>query len=272
MNKAMKFECYETLVKNLQEIELLAQVADLSLGNSEATGRIQGNAITRAGLVLLSGYFEGFIRDLAEEYIEILSEEVTVDRYPDQVFCAMLEGIMVDLRPKNGAGADQIKTAIKDSTHIKINRKHFPKTGGNPSVDNIESVFNGLGLPLIIDELSIAHYPIDSTFVEESQVEPKMRNKIDELIVARIGEPSAEMHSDFVKLIEEKWAAKKKRRKVGYVNEIEQLLKKRNRIAHGEGYEQITPTELREFLKIIQKLAEGLHTKTALLLDSLTST
>ncbi|WP_419144635.1 MAE_28990/MAE_18760 family HEPN-like nuclease [Burkholderia cenocepacia] len=56
---------------------------------------------------------------------------------------------------------------------------------------------------------------------------------------------------------------------MGYVNEIEQLLKKRNRIAHGEGSEQITPIELTDFKKCVMKLASGLHDELQSLLDNI---
>ena len=58
--------------------------------------------------------------------------------------------------------------------------------------------------------------------------------------------------------IESKWRPKRKRRDVGYVNQIQELLKRRNRIAHGEGYQQITPPELCAFVDSIERLSRGL--------------
>jgi hypothetical protein len=58
--------------------------------------------------------------------------------------------------------------------------------------------------------------------------------------------------------IESKWRPKRKRRDVGYVNKIQELLQRRNRIAHGEGYQQITPAELCDFVDSVERLSRGL--------------
>lgn len=256
----MKLECYKVLIENLKEIELIAEAADAALQKTEPSGRSQGNAMTRAGLVLLCGYFEGFVRDVAEEYIEILNDgDVQLYTFPEPLFCAVVEELTGALRRENTNSVNAFKAAVRQDGIVKINKKNFSKTGGNPTVDTIEGVFNSLGIPKIIDFLTIRDFEVESTFVKESQVLPKMRDEILALLSKNQPISANGTLQEIVELIEERWSPKQKRRKVGYVNEIEQLLKKRNRIAHGEGREQITPVELRSFLACINKLTEGLH-------------
>jgi hypothetical protein len=273
----MILSCFTSLNERLAEIELLAiaaddaltRAADLSLGKTSAEGRIQGNAITRAALVLLCGYFEGFIRDIAEEYIDVVTDaKVPLKNFPDALFCSIVED-MVGILQKDPVRIANFKTVLATDGIVQIKKKLFSKTGGNPSVDTIESVFNGLGIPQIIDTLSIAHFKVDSTFVRESQVVPAMREALRSVIQKNLV-PNSGTVDEVVAVIDAKWGPKQKRRKVGYVSQIEELLKKRNRIAHGEGYEQVTPIELRDFTKYISQLAAGLHEHSVVLLVKLT--
>ncbi len=126
-------------------------------------------------------------------------------------------------------------------------------------MDTIESLFKSLGVPDVIDRLSILHFGVDSTFVKESQVNTNMRQKIQNVVAIHAPDNFSEVIDGVIQCIEEQWLPKKKRRKVGYIIQIEELLKKRNRIAHGEGYEQITPEELRQFVGHIGKLADGVQ-------------
>lgn len=271
----MKLECYKVLIANLEEIELIAEAADAAFQKTESNGRTQGNAMTRAALVLLCGYFEGFVRDVAEEYIEILNEgAVQLDTFPEPLFCAVVEELTGALRRESANAVNAVsvfKAAVRPDGIVKMNKKSFSKTNGNPTVDTIEAVFNSLGIPKIIDSLSIRDFAVESTFVKESQVLPKMRDEIHALLSKSLPASANGVLQEIVELIEARWSSKEKRRKVGYVNEIEQLLKKRNRIAHGEGREQITPTELRSFLACISKLTEGLHSMAGQSLQSLVS-
>lgn len=272
----MKLECHKALIENLKEIELIAQAADAAFQNTELEGRTQGNAMTRAALVLLCGYFEGFVRDVAEEYIDILNDEaVQLDTFPESLFCAVVDELTESLQRESmnasnvTSSVNYFKAAMRPDGIVKINKKNFSKTGGNPTVDTIEAIFNSLGIPKIIDSLSIRDFAIESTFVKESQILPKMRDEIRDLLSKSLLESPNKTLQEIIELMDARWSPKQKRRKVGYVNEIEQLLKKRNRIAHGQGREQITPTELREFLTCIDKLTDGLHAMVVKSLKSL---
>lgn len=266
----MSLECYKSLTGNLDEIELIANAAESLLVDSDPTGRIQCNAMTRAALVLLCGYFEGFIRDLAEEYIEIIADEgFQLSQLPDPLFCGVVEDMVERLRSSKGGGVHSFKSAMQPGGKAEINKKRFSKTGGNPTVEAIEAIFEGLGAEAIIDRLSIVDYQVDSTFTSESQVLPAMRVEIQTALKATYREVSPSVEEAIIALIEKKWTPRRKRRKVGYVNHIEQLLKKRNRIAHGEGSEQITPTELIEFLERTRLLCKGLHSTVETLISAL---
>lgn len=256
----MDFECYKSLPDKFREIELIAEAADSVLVETNEHGRIQGNAMTRAALVLLCGYFEGFVREVAEEYLDIIDDiGLPLDSFPEPLYCAVVGEMVEGLGRANGNKVDGFKLVVRGNGKHAVNKKRLSSTGGNPTVDNIEAMFHILGLPKVIDYLSIKDYGLDSTFVSESQVLPRMRDDIHGIIEKKFSGASLDVVSDLVELIEKKWLPKQKRRKVGYVFDIEQLLKKRNRIAHGEGHEQITTTELRDTLEKVRNLSGGLH-------------
>lgn len=55
-------------MERFNEINVLAEMAE---ENSKPGGNITAiNALTRSGLVLLCGYFEGFIREMCKEFVE----------------------------------------------------------------------------------------------------------------------------------------------------------------------------------------------------------
>ncbi|MFG9476933.1 MAE_28990/MAE_18760 family HEPN-like nuclease [Pseudomonas aeruginosa] len=267
MGSGMAMECYTALQESLSEVGLIVDAAREALAEG-SSGRVKCNAMTRAGLVLLCGYFEGFVRDLVEEYIEALNDEgVSVNKLPDSLFCSFLESGISGYRGDQVSGFNGLRELIVNDGVVRLNSKQLSKTGGNPSVDNVESIFSGIGIDSIIDRLSILDYSVDSTYVLESQVNAKLRRDLEAAIT---GETAGESVERVIRVIEGKWQARKKRRKVGYVSEIEELLKRRNRIAHGEGREQITPDELSEHCNMVSKLATGLHNAVAQAWSNLT--
>lgn len=252
----MAMDCYTALQESLSEVGLIVEAAREALEEG-GDGRVKCNAMTRAGLVLLCGYFEGFIRDLVEEYVDALNDEgVGVGRLPESLFCAVLEGGIASYRGSSSSSLLRLRESIVSGGAVRLNSKQLSKTGGNPSVDNVESIFSGIGIDAVIDKLSILDYSVESTYFFESQVDTRFRRSIEAAIG---GEASDDSVSRVVQVIEGRWQPRKKRRKVGYVGEIEELLKKRNRIAHGEGREQITPDELEGHCNMIARLSAGLH-------------
>lgn len=250
----MEFDCYRKLQNNLEEIRLLADSAAAALSVDSGQRRV-GNAMTRAGLVLLSGSLEGFVRDLVEECVDIINDNsLTLESLPDPIFCSVLEKHTAKYRRDERT----FKLAVRPESLSRLEKANYSKTGGNPTVDTIEKIFAGLGVPKVIDVLTIRDYSVDTTFLTESLLDANTRSKISAFIEAHAPNTHMDCLEEIVRVIDGKWMPKKKRRKIGYVNEIEQLLAKRNRIAHGESDEQITPADLHGFLLMVGRLATGL--------------
>lgn len=250
-------ETYAKLLAHVDDIGLLISEAErLLLETRTAEAREKANVLTRSGVVLLTGYLEGYIRDLLEEFIDCVNElEPSIARLPDALALAHIEGGVAGCRNSVGKVRELRHVAAGVKT-VKLEAKSFSKTGGNPTVDTIESLFALVGVPGVIEVLTVKDFE-QSTWMIESQVTATMISDIERLLFAYNGD-KVQMRQGIVGVIDKKWVPKKKRRSVGYVYQIEQLLKKRNRIAHGEGREPITPLELKEFLDHVVQLAKGL--------------
>ncbi|EFM3109965.1 hypothetical protein HG927_003950, partial [Salmonella enterica subsp. enterica serovar Dublin] len=142
---------------------------------------------------------------------------------------------------------------VEKSLPIQLDSDKLSSTNANPTVDTIERIFNMFDIPLVLDELSINDFDVDNMYNLESQVNELLKGSIFILL-----EGNSNQVEGIVNIIESKWAPKKKRRRVGYLNVIDELLKKRNRIAHGEGFDVVTANELKEATEQIKKLCDGL--------------
>jgi hypothetical protein len=248
-------ECRSDYIKRFDEINLLADMAE---ENSKPGGNITAtNALTRSGLVLLCGYFEGFVREMCKEFVDELND---LSIAPSLMPVRMLSehAITCSDKIKNnkcGPFSDFIMN-VERASPIQLDSDKLSSTNANPTVDTIERIFNMFDIPVVLDELSLSDFDVDDMYNFESQVNETLKQSI---LQAVDGDSIKE--SDIVNLIESKWAAKKKRRRVGYLNIIDELLKKRNRIAHGEGFDEVTPQELREVTKQITRLCDGLIDK-----------
>ncbi len=84
--------------------------------------------MTRAGLVLLCGYFEGFIRDIVEEYVEYVNEEkLSLDVLPDQTFCTVVENWTENFRAEQNIKVSEFKAVVRDGVNRPLNKKLFFK-------------------------------------------------------------------------------------------------------------------------------------------------
>lgn len=251
-------QCFSHFIESIEDIELISNAAGAAQQSRAGDDRLLGNALARSGYVLLCGYFEGFIRDLIAEFIDKINDaKVKVGRLPEDIAFRALQDVVAQMQPVDAV--THIKTSILANTHIPINSKRLSKTGGNPTVDTIEALFSALGFPDVVDSLSIQDFGVNSTFVMESQVTSQLRASIVAAVGVKAGQESAEITEAIVDLIDGRWSPKKKRRKVGYVVEIEKLLERRNRIAHGEGREPIAVEDLRTASTNIVQLGTGLH-------------
>ncbi|MBV4507061.1 hypothetical protein HU751_019715 [Pseudomonas sp. BW13M1] len=261
----MNFRCVTELDLKISEIKLTAKLAKTILDGPEI-GNVLGemaeapcrrstaNTMTKAALVLLTGYFEGFLKKLIEEFVGELNDlELPLNLAGDELLLSVLQhSIGVD-RAKTMPKAMELKSCIAGDGHYPLMLETAGKTGGNPSVDNVESLFLRLGIPEIIDKLSVRDFSLDNTYVTVSHSQQLQRH-----IEAALGGDLASSQKIF-EIIDNKWTPKKQRRDVGYVGVIQELLKKRNKIAHGENWgEQVTPAELSGFCDQIIKLCSGI--------------
>ena len=252
----MKLICLAVFVEKTRNLKSIAKLADEKVKEVSLDDKIQGNTILKSSLVLLCGYLEGFIRESIEEYIDAINDlKVSTYQYPDAMLCTTIKDICSNISHNKPRTVEHFVKTFKEEIPIKLNKSKFSSMGGNPSVDNIESAFDIIGIPRIIDTLTIKDYGVSSTFTSESQIDKKLQIKISSAL-EKYGTNSP--LTDITNAIDEKWQPKTRRRKVGYINEIENLLKKRNRIAHGEGDETITTNELMDFILCVENIFNGI--------------
>lgn len=81
-------------MQRFEEINLLATMAEK---NSEPGGNIMAmNALTRSGLVLLCGYFEGFLREMCKEFVEELNDlGISPSKFLCECFQSMLTPVQI---------------------------------------------------------------------------------------------------------------------------------------------------------------------------------
>ncbi len=247
-------------LERLDEVRLIARTSQDNLDINTTESRTLGNALARSGLVLLCGYFEGYLRDVVEEFIERINDaELPLRNLPAPLIHDQAEFIVNrSAELPDRSIIIELRDALTEGSTVRLNPKRFNKTGGNPTVDVIEKLFSRLGLYDIVDALSVRDFGLDSTYTNETQVDHSMASRIRGILAHHAVQDTDIALDSITTEIESKWRPKRKRRNVGYVNQIQELLKRRNRIAHGEGYQQITPPELCDFVNSIERLSRGM--------------
>lgn len=246
----MRIECTEVHISYLDEVLLLSDMAEEKLRDREINS---ANTLTRAGLVLLCGHFEGFLREMCKEFIQILNDEkVSVDKLPIETLTLHLDDGVNQCKKGDSSVFEKDMDSIKLNTFIPLKESKFSTTDANPTVATIEKLFFYFGIDNVLDKISLSDYDIDDMYVLEKTALNDVRRKISTVINGIVDV------DDFFYEIENKWPPKKKRRRVGYLDVIDQLLKKRNIIAHGERLITITPTELKQHCHDIKKLCYSL--------------
>lgn len=247
--------CYGSFVSSIVDANSLVDISRRLLSDGNHNG---ATVVSRAGVVLLCGSFEGFVRESVDEYLEIINgcPEHTIS---DAIWCWHIEEKALAYRQNDLQAMSSLISSLRGSSRPVLRKNKEHKTAGNPSVDTIEKIYGSLGIPRVIDRLSIVDYEVDTTFTEESQIDSSLKRKLDEVLRGLPIDHVESTKTSIVRLIDDKWRPKKKRRKVGYVSAIEELLKLRNRIAHGEGWDPITPDDLKGHIDAISKLAEGIN-------------
>lgn len=263
--------CFTDIKERINETNCIANLANDILSNGEIgtvllsledaqVRRGTANAMTKSALVLLCGYFEGFLRNIVVEFVSVLNDcKLPITELSESILYCLFEDSVQGSRESVQENVARIKDCLVGVNHFPFDSRVIGGTKGNPTVDMVESIFQKIGIADVIDRLSIQDFSIDSTYINSSQLDKSFLRKID---LAVGGDRS--ISEGVVGVIEAKWGPKKKRRSVGYVGVIQELLKVRNRIAHGENFgEQVTPEDLLGHSNNVLRLCEGLHSIVA---------
>lgn len=214
------------------------------------------NIICQSTRVALCGHFEGFIKNIANEYIDIINRrKICIDQIDEKILHCVLSSHTERYKSSSSLGYAKLIEAIKESKHHKIDIRKYLKTDSNPSVSTIESIFNNIGFESIIIEACITDFGINPV-----QFESHYDNSFDRLVQRELSQFLLDPHAGKAKLIEiidMKWTPKKKLREVGYIHIIQELLKSRNSIAHGdESIEtEVTPLDVKNDIENVKRIA-----------------
>lgn len=248
-------ECSETYISRFAEIKVLAELAKADSGPDGNISR--ANAITRSGIVLLCGYFEGFLREMCKEFIDKINDlEINAKSLPISLLSEHSIYCLEKYKQNKLSLFTDFITGLTEQKPIDLDSDKLSETNANPTVDNIERLFQAFDMPLILDELSIQDFGYDSMYNNVSQLTTGIIEAINSISDGDVAKEQL-----LTEAIEGKWRPKVKRRRIGYLNVVDELLKKRNRIAHGEGFEIITFTDLDETADLIIALCTKLVAK-----------
>lgn len=256
--------CLDDFESNIGEVLAVAAHSASLLRGPSATDRVVANAMTRAGLVLLCGYVEGFLRDLVSESIERVNGlGFSPGEFPLELLGALIDDVADTSGSRRQTELARLKSALDGISPFELSGKRISSTGGNPTVDVVEGMLAVFGVCHAIDRLSIEHFGVDSTFTVEAQsaslaaqfmsVVDGDVTKVDALLTA----------------VDAKWLPRKRRRNVGYVHSLQELLKRRHRVAHGEGKDPVTPGDLENAAGEMHQLCRGLHSLLSSRLDEI---
>lgn len=245
----------------LSETRKALEDANNSKTAIEKAGHLfRANTFARSGVVLLCGHFEGFLKALLGEFADqINSAEVHPEILPVSILESVLETVLKRCNSGSEPHRRKLQALVSGKAKIEMDAKAFSETGGNPKVDVIEKMLKRIGVVDAIEELSQRDFGV-TTHSQKSQVDTSFIACIQEILSARAVSSShaTQIEAEIVRLVEGKWSPKSIRRDVGYVATIQELLKKRNLIAHGEGDTKVTDVELERFINEIRALALGL--------------
>ncbi|MEN4534117.1 MAE_28990/MAE_18760 family HEPN-like nuclease [Pantoea agglomerans] len=237
-----------------EKFDEILSLVDLAEDDEHPLSHVQMNAVCRSGLVLLCGYFEGYLREMCKEFVERLNDAtLSAKKLPTSILSEHSLHCLEKFQKKDFQPFSRFVLALSEDGTIDLNPKKLSATNANPTVDNLERLFSNFDMPLILDRLTLEDFEVDEMYNFESHVHPSMFSSISSVVG---GDP--DNRDEIIRLIEEKWPSKRKRRRVGYIALIDELLKKRNRIAHGEGEVAIATSDLREFTVSVRALCSKL--------------
>lgn len=238
----------------------IISMAALAEDDNHPLSHTQVGTICRSGLVLLCGYFEGYVRAMCKEFVDKVNDaEIKAKDLPNSILCEHTSHCIEYSQKNNIQPFADFIVAITADGILELNSKKLSATNANPTVDNVERLFANFDIPLVLDTLTLEDYEIDSMYNSESHITNKMYEKISLIVDGNV-----ESRDGIISLIQSKWPSKTKRRRVGYLALIDELLRKRNSIAHGEQSIPVTISDLKDATESIRKLCD----KLAQLLDS----
>ena len=273
MEALIKFE------EAIKEVELLLQEtknafdhADSSKTPSEkASYLFKANTFSRSGIVLLCGHFEGFLKELLQEFLSKINDAKIK---PELLPYSLLEEVLKIMIKRCDSGEDhrqKLRNLMSGKFSIEINEKmqeEFSSTGGNPTVDTIEKMLNRIGVKDVVEQLSVRDFG-ETTHAKNSQIDNTLKSQIRQIIYNQSFDNINMIERDIIDILEDKWRPRSKRREVGYVRTIQQLLAKRNEIAHGNSDLKLTKEEFCGFIEEIHRLASGINELTQAQLETL---
>ena len=275
MEAFIKFE------EALKEVELLLEETENAFylaENSQTPNKkerhlFKANTFSRSGIVLLCGHFEGFLKELLKEFSsQINSASIQPQLLPDSLLGDIIR-IMLNRCDSSEKHRQKLKNLMSGNSCIEIDEKmqqEFSKTWGNPTVDIIEKMLNRIGVSDVIETLSVRDFSL-TTHTQISQIDNNLKSSLRQIFSDRLfDDPDiSEIESEIVRVLEDNWISKSKRRSVGYVRTIEQLLTQRNEIAHGNSDRKLTKQEFETSIREIRQLASGIHELTQAQLETL---
>lgn len=226
--------------ERMKEIECLI---DLIPEKPSSQNVKQINTLCRASIVLLSSHLEGFLQDLMEEFIDevnrvkIVFKDLPIKLYIQNKFP---NGKLTQNDLNN---LEKIFTEIKilenSNMSITLDKNKFDKTEGNPTADVINKLFKIIGIDNVLDILNKEILNLDSEESYKNFFSEEEKIYLNEAL----GMPSVLDNIERY-IVKKRNLKNPKKRNVGYYNTINQLLKYRNNIAHGNINANISLQEL----------------------------
>lgn len=236
------------------KLDEVLSLVDLAENTKPPLSYVQRNAVCRSGLVLLCGYFEGYLREMCKEFVDRINDAtLSAKKLPTSILSEHSLHCLEKFQRKELGPFSVFVSALSENGTIELNSKKLSATNANPTVDNLERLFSNFDIPLVLDTLTLEDFEIEEMYNFESHIHPSMFSSISTIVGG-----DADNRDGIIKIIEGKWPSKKKRRRVGYVGLIDELLKKRNRIAHGEGDVIIATSDLRDITLQLKVLCNKL--------------
>ncbi len=248
---------YNEFVTRLAEVDcLIALIPEKPLSANVK----QIDSLCRASIVLLCSHLEGFLQDLMEEVVEEINQvslgfkDLPLELYL-QHKCPKGHLTQNNFDSLLTLGTE-IRMFENSNMEIKLNKKNFSKTEGNPTAEVINKLFSAFGIPEVLDTLNYELFQLETKEVPVSFLREDEKKELCNIV----------KYSDIIErvdiyLTQKRNGSGKKDRNAGVYNTINTLLNFRNNIAHGNKGIRISTVELIELKEQIMVLVKALAEK-----------